>query len=107
MVKRLIVGCFSGVLESLQGWVNSTDRSRNKKHEVYEPSFDWKECNSEYRVEQKMNYIHENASKGESRLVESPADYEHSSVGFYLLGKKRTVPITTYLELQDIGLTIL
>ena len=40
-------------------------------------------------------------------MVESPADYERSSEGFYLLGKKRTVPITTYLELQDIDLTIL
>jgi len=107
LVERLKSGPFSEVLESLQDWVNSTNRSRNKKHEVFEPSFDWKECDDEYLVEQKLNYIHENASKGESRLVESPADYEHSSEGFYLLGKKGTVPITTYLELQDIDLTIL
>jgi len=106
LVERLKGGGFSEVLEWLRGWVNSTDRSRNKKHEVFEPSFDWKECNSEYLVEQKLNYIHENASKGEDRLVENPADYEHSSAGFYLLGKKGTVPITTYLELQDIDLTI-
>jgi len=26
LVKQLIVGCFSEVLESLRGWVNSTDR---------------------------------------------------------------------------------
>jgi len=58
-------------------------------------------------VEQKLNCIHENASKVESRLVESPADYERSSAGFYLFAKKGTVPITTYLEFQDIDLTIM
>jgi len=94
LVERLKGGGFSEVLESLKGWVNSTDRSRNKKHEVFEPSFDWKECNSEFLVEQKLNYIYENASKGESRLVESPADYEHSSAAFYILGKNEGVRIT-------------
>jgi len=88
LVKRLKGGGFSGVLETLQGWVNSTDRSRNKKHEVFEPSFDWKECNSEYLVEQKLYYIPENASKGEDRLIENPADYEHSSAAFYILGEE-------------------
>ena len=93
------------VLESLGHWVNSTDRSRNKKHEVFEPSFDWKECDDESLVEQKLNYIHENASRGEDRLVESPTDYEHSSARFYILGEQVAVPITTYLKLQDIDLT--
>ena len=58
-------------------------------------------------VEQKLNYIHENASKGEDKLVEDPTDYEHSSAAFYILGKKGSVQIITYLELQDIDLTIL
>ena len=53
----------------------------------------------------KLNYIHENASRGEARLVETPADYEHSSARFYILGEKLVVHITTYLELQDIDLT--
>ncbi|MEJ6981556.1 hypothetical protein WG906_13905 [Pedobacter sp. P351] len=98
-------GGFSDVLESLSGWVNPTDRSRNKKHEVFEPSFDWKECNDERLVEQKLNYIHENASRGGDRLVDNPEDYEHSSARYYKLGEKGRVPVTTYLELQDIDLT--
>jgi hypothetical protein len=57
LVERLKQGGFSDVIESLSGWVNSTDRSRNKKHEVFEPSFDWKECNDEHLVEQKLNYL--------------------------------------------------
>ncbi|MEJ6981565.1 hypothetical protein WG906_13950 [Pedobacter sp. P351] len=34
-------------------------------------------------VEQKLNYIHENASRGEVRLVDNPEDYEHSSARYY------------------------
>ena len=59
---------------------------RNKKHGVFELSFDWKECNDERLVEQYLNYIHENASKGEDRLVVNPTDYDHSSAAFYILG---------------------
>ncbi|MBC8052101.1 MAG: transposase [Sphingobacteriaceae bacterium] len=105
LVKRLQQGKFTKELELLSGWVNPTDRSRNKKHEVFEPSFDWKECYDEKLVEQKLNYIHENASKGEKRLVESPDDYEHSSARFYITGQKGVVEITSWLELQDVDLT--
>src|SRR3954470_12986292 len=34
------------VLTQLSSSVNSTDRKRGKLHEVFEPSFDWKECRS-------------------------------------------------------------
>ena len=105
LVKRLRQGGFNDVIESLNSWVNTTDRNRNKKHEIFEPSFDWKECNDEHLVEQKLNYIHENASKGENSLVENPEEYEHSSARYYILDEKGIVSITTYLELQDIDLT--
>ena len=41
LVGRLKQGGLGDVLESLSS-------SRNKKHEMFEPSFDWKECNDEY-----------------------------------------------------------
>ena len=44
LVERLKKGNFPDVLVSLNIWVNATDRKRNKKHEVFELSFDWKEC---------------------------------------------------------------
>lgn len=40
-------------------------------------------------------------------MVDKPADYEHSTVQFYILNEECPIPITTYLELQDIDLTIL
>ncbi len=105
LIERLKDGKFHEVLHQMNEQVNATDRSRNKKHEVFEPSFDWKECNSEKFIEQKLNYIHENSIKGEARLVENPEDYEYSSARYYVTGEHRNIRITTYLELQDIDLT--
>lgn len=30
------------ILNQLKEWVNKTQQSDNKQHEVFEPSFDWK-----------------------------------------------------------------
>ena len=57
-------------------------------------------------VEQKLRYIHENAIRGEGRLVDNPDDYEHSSARFYITREKGKVTITTWLELQDVDLTL-
>ncbi|MCO5238438.1 MAG: hypothetical protein M9904_00155 [Chitinophagaceae bacterium] len=32
------------ILAQSEQWGNKTDKARNKKHEVFEPSFDHKEC---------------------------------------------------------------
>jgi len=32
------------IIAEMQQMVNDTDKKRNKIHEVFEPSFDWKEC---------------------------------------------------------------
>ena len=55
-------------------------------------------------VEQKLNYIHENASRGEDRLVDNPEDYEHSSARYYILGEKGR-DLLLPIWLQDIVLT--
>ncbi len=106
LVERLKRGGFSELLQTMKGWVNSTDRNHNKEHEVFEPSFDWKECNDERLVDQKLDYIHENACKGEKALVESPEDYKHSSARFYITCDPGRIKITTWAELEDIDLTI-
>ncbi len=42
IVKRLKDNGHNYILEQMKSWVNKTDELRNKKHEVFEPSFDWK-----------------------------------------------------------------
>lgn len=93
------------VLTLLSSYVNTTEKNRGKRHEVFEPSFDWKECYDEKFIEQKLNYIHENPIRGTWALVAQPEDYIHSSAGFYATGKTGVYEVMNYMELQDVDLT--
>ena len=91
------------ILEQMNGWVKSIEKWKNKLHEVFEPSFDRKECYSIPFMEQKVNYIHMNPCK--KGLAKLPEDYIHSSAKYYYTGKPGFYPVITYMELQDIDLT--
>ena len=93
------------LLEQLASLVNDTDKRRGKLHEVFEPSFDWKECTSDKFIEQKLNYIHENPCRGEWNLADQPQDYLHSSARYYISGRHSIYEIISYTELEDIDLT--
>ena len=85
--------------------VNDTDKKRNKIHEVFEPSFDWKECRTEAFIQQKLKYMHLNPCRCMPRLTALPEEYIHSSAKFYLTHEQGIYPVTSYMELQDIDLT--
>jgi REP element-mobilizing transposase RayT len=91
------------VLQQLASFVNATDRLKGKLHEVFEPSFDWKECTSIEFTEQKLNYIHANPCR--AGLVATPEAYVHSSAKYYYSGESGVYGVTNYMELQDIDLT--
>ncbi len=95
------------LLTELSSLVNAIDRERGKLHEVFEPSFDWKECIGEKFIEQKLNYIHENPCQEHWKLAANPVDYIHSSANFYINGKQGEYPLTSYSELEDIDLSTL
>ena len=97
LVERLKDSDFYTLLQPMNDWVTSTDRNRNKKYEVFEPSFDWKECNSFSFIEQKLEYIHLNPCKGEERLADNAEDYAHSSAAYYIKNTEGRIPITCYL----------
>lgn len=93
------------VLQQLSSWVNATDRKRNKQHEVFEPSFDRKECITDKFVEQKLNYIHQNSCRYKILLATVPQEYVHSSAKYYITGEQGIYEVTGYLQLHDIDLT--
>jgi REP element-mobilizing transposase RayT len=93
------------LLEQLASYVNETDKIRGKLHEIFEPSFEWKECYSRSFTIQKLNYIHNNPCTGEWNLSECPQDYKHSSAGFYILGSSEGYPVMNYTKLQDVDLS--
>jgi hypothetical protein len=103
LVKRLAQQNKTEILNQMAGWVNKTDRLKNQKHEVFEPSFDRKKCFSLKFMEQKTNYMHQNPCK--AGLVYLPEDYRHSSARYYYSGVQGIYPVITYMELQDIDLT--
>jgi hypothetical protein len=44
-------------VQELENAVNSSDKKRGKLHEVWEDSFDWKECIGNAFIVQKLDYI--------------------------------------------------
>ena len=123
LVQRLQESEKTDVLEELSRGVPATDRNRGKLHQVFEPSFDCKECFSEEMIIQKLEYMparpvscgqslwrrhaggHENPCKGIWQLAESPVDYKHSSALFYITGEQGLYAVTHYMEMEDIDLT--
>lgn len=93
------------ILAQLEQWVNKTDKSRNKYHEVFEPSFDHKECISVEFIEQKLNYIHMNPCRWNPSLAANPEDYIHSSARYYIAGGQGIYEVYNYMLLQDVDLT--
>jgi REP element-mobilizing transposase RayT len=45
------------LLHQLHLSVEAKDMERNKKHEVWEDSFDWKECRTNAYMQQKLDYM--------------------------------------------------
>jgi len=105
IIKRLADQNEVNLLEELSHRVSKRDERRGKLHEVFEESFDWKECLSDKFIDQKLDYMHDNPCRGVWNLVESPADYQHSSAKFYLTGEQGVYGVTNYGELKDIDLS--
>jgi REP element-mobilizing transposase RayT len=103
LVKKLEAQGKKEMLELLESYVTKTERLRNQKHTVFQPSFDWKECFSLLFMKQKTDYMHLNPCK--AGLVKLPEDYLHSSAKYYYTGEQGIYPVMTYMELQDIDLT--
>lgn len=101
LVTRLENGGHSLILQQLQQAVNPSDKQRGKLHQVFEPSFDWKECRTEKFIRQKLDYMHKNPVSGKWNLVPSPVNYLHSSCKFYYTGVHGDYPVLNYLDLND------
>jgi len=104
LVSQLEQQHHRNILIQLQQWVNDTDRSRNKNHEVFEPSFDHKECISVEFIEQKLHYIHLNPCRKNPSLAPQPEDYIHSSAKYYFTGEQGLYEVCNYMLLQDVDL---
>jgi REP element-mobilizing transposase RayT len=105
IIKRLKENGFNDLLQILENAVNSSDKKRGKLHEVWEDSFDWKECISDVFCLQKLEYMHMNPCTGKWMLAKNPFEYKHSSAQFYMSGEQGKYPITNFGDLDDINLS--
>ena len=83
LVKRLKELGETIVLNQMKQTVGLKDRARNKKHQIWEGTFDVKPCRTEKFILQKLNYIHNNPCSGKWTLCEKAYNYPHSSARFY------------------------
>ena len=93
------------ILDQLAKAVNTSDRKRGKLHEVFEPSFDIKECFTKKFIIQKLNYIHNNPCSGKWNLADCPENYVYSSAGFYYKGIQGLFAVSNIMEVMDIDLS--
>ena len=105
IVQRLKQQREEKLIKYLGHVVEAKDRERNKKHEVWEDSFDWKLCRSNEFMIQKLDYMHNNPCSGKWELVQTPENYEHSSAKYYLTGDQGIYEVFSYCKLADVDLT--
>jgi REP element-mobilizing transposase RayT len=97
IVKRLEERGASTLLSQMKEAVAAKDRERNKKHQLWQGTFDVKECRTEKFLLQKLNYIHNNPCSGKWSLCDKPYNYPHSSARFYD-GDKMGYRVKDYLD---------
>jgi REP element-mobilizing transposase RayT len=97
LVKRLEEKNEVALLNQMKEAVIEKDRRRNKKHELWQGTFDVKECRTEKFILQKLVYIHNNPCTERWQLAEKPYEYLHSSARFYD-GDKSGYKVKDYLD---------
>lgn len=102
IIKRLQMNNETGLLLKLSTNVEPARKAKNKKHDVWELSFDWKECNSPEFTDQKLEYIHNNPCSGKWNLCNTPEEYMHSSAKFYSTGEQGIFAVTNIMSMMDI-----
>ena len=103
IVKRLQEASHFELLKEIQNDVTPARKLKNKKHNVWEQSFDWKYCVTRRFIWQKLQYYHQNPCRGKWRLASSPVTYKHSSACYYATGQHSAYAVTNFNELNDIA----
>ena len=92
------------VLYELRKARTANEIKDGKLHKVFATSFDWKHCDSDKMIVQKLDYIHSNPCSGRWMLADSPVDYQHSSARYYLTGEQGFYAVKNYKEIDDVDL---
>ncbi len=105
IINRLEQNIEPELLEYLRSHVEAKRKQHKKLHQVWELSFDWKECRGNEFINQKLDYIHNNPCAKKWNLCNSPVEYLHSSAQYYITGEQGFYPVTNFMIMQDVNLT--
>jgi REP element-mobilizing transposase RayT len=106
IIQRLEANSEVSLLQLLSAQVEAARKANKKQHQVWEMSFDWKDCRSNDFVWQKLNYMHINPCTGKWQLAANPIEYIHSSAKFYLTGVQGIYPVTNFLEMEEVNFNL-
>ena len=105
IIERLYLQGETELLARLHNNVEPARKQNAKQHEVWELSFDWKECIGKDFIHQKLDYIHMNPCTKKWNLSENPFEYKHSSAKFYTIGEQGIYSVTNFMEMEDVDLS--
>ncbi len=106
ITKRLQKQNETAILALMEQGVIDAESKRNKKHEIWQGTFDVKECYGEKFILQKLNYMHQNPCTERWKLCKEPVDYEHSSALFYEVGMQGKFIIRDYRDFLSVLLDL-
>jgi len=98
IIKRLKEKGDLKTLNFLKYGVTDEQRKSGQKHRVFKNSFDARICDSEYLIEQKLEYMHYNPVSGKWSLADDFTQYSQSSAAYYELDDAADIPIMHYRE---------
>ena len=100
-VKRFKEQNKCNILKRLHESVDPERKQKNKLHDIWEYSFDWKNCVADWFKYQKLHYIHANPCSGKWQLASTPEKYLHSSASFYANGEEGVFPVDHLESMKD------
>ena len=83
--------------QSNEGSRNRKGQGKNIMHELWQRTFDVKQCRTEKFILQKLNCIHNNPCSGKWNLCGKPYQYPYSAAPFYD-GDKTGYRVKDYLD---------
>ena len=102
IIKRLENNHHNELLKQLSDSVEKHRKEKNKQHNVWIESFDWKDCHSNEFTWQKLDYMNNNPCIGKWKLASNPVEYIHSSAKFYLTGVQGVYTVTNFMEMEEV-----
>ncbi len=106
IIQRLEANREVALLHQLSAHVEVTRKANKKQHDVWETSFDWKDCRSNEFAWQKLNYKHNNPCTGKWQLAANPIEYIYSSAKFYLTGVQGIYPANIFMEMEEVNFNL-